>query len=478
MWVASNPILLYRKCRENFNMKLTATQETILKDLGMCGVKYTAMHTEKGQLGYTTRGRRGYDITIASDIDPEIQNVVLMHEVGHVYLGHMDAPIKIELENIKKILDSKQKSISSLMYYGGPMSFINIAMDLEVNTKVLTLSNVDALKNAGFEGCTLENQKVEFKRAWYEYYESLIDNIPEDTSDPKDQSINMDIPSTENDDDLDQWLNSLPENAANEIREALEKEGYEDGNSQDKMSGNTKPNITVDDMVDDMASDNPEGQGIAEAKEEEQEKSGKGFGQGRSNKNIEITANTSEEIKRFLKSIVSHKMTFKLDPIRHYNRGTRRSNSGLLYNSQRRKMDVSKKKLGILVDISGSMDTSKIILAASSMKDCDQFLDPSSKLVTWDTHLDAEYKLDRIPSHIHNGGGTDIAAGLKYLSKQGFTDIVIFSDFETYIDDLIEEAKLSPAKIYSIIVDRNEKYFDSQDKEYFNKYCTKNILLS
>ena len=157
-----------------------------------------------------------------------------------------------------------------------------------------------------------------------------------------------------------------------------------------------------------------------------------------------------------------------MDPMRLWNRGSRDRSSGVIYNSLKQAPQRKRKKLGILVDISGSMDISTIQNAAQSLKDCAPVLDKGSKFVTWNTDLGQEFPILDIPEQIRVGGGTDMVAGINYLVKQGFTDIVVYSDFET---SNLETVDPKGYRLYSIVV-RADNY--GSDARIFNAYLNKN----
>ena len=169
-----------------------------------------------------------------------------------------------------------------------------------------------------------------------------------------------------------------------------------------------------------------------------------------------------------MRSIIRTSYQFTQDPMRLWNRGTRDRSSGIIYNSlkQQPQRDMKKQKLGILVDISGSMDITSIQKAAQALKDCSKFLDKKSRFVTWDTDLVQEFPLTAIPDKINLGGGTDMVKGINYLADQGFTDIVVYSDFYTAG---LETVNPKNYRLYSLVVEGG----DTQSKA-FKVYAKKN----
>ena len=425
-------------------MKLTRTQKKAMKELALCKVVRRKMWRKEKQLGYTSTSanKRYYDINIANDTgSKEVEDIVLLHEIGHCYFGHNDLDIKEELLLVKSMCDAAKLPFSATLLYGGPMRFLNIAMDLEINSKLLTIGNIKAMKKFGFEICTPEGFQIETGESYRSYYMPLLEkarammnNSPsgsgngedkEDAGkgDEKDNNTGK-IPGTRNDtgDDLS---NDSPLTGIEEIDDALLKEGYIGGDIKAKGKTDKSDVTTVKEKEEEI-----------EKAERDKEDAAKSKGAGNSSATsgtIDARAeNTPKEIEKFLRSIIGNSYEFSMDPMRIWNRGSRDRSSGVIYNSLKQTPQRNKKKLGILVDISGSMDISTIKNAAQSLKDCAKVLDKGSKFVTWNTSLGQEFPITNIPDQINVGGGTDMVAGINYLVEQGFTDIVVYSDFETY----------------------------------------------
>ena len=135
-----------------------------MKELALCKVVRRKMWRTEKQLGYTntSANRRYYDINIANDTGSrEVEDIVLLHEIGHCYFGHNDLDIREELLLVKSMCDGAGLPFSATLLYGGPMRFLNIAMDLEINSKLLTVGNIKAMKKFGFELCTPEGFQIE-----------------------------------------------------------------------------------------------------------------------------------------------------------------------------------------------------------------------------------------------------------------------------------------------------------------------------
>ena len=474
-------------------MQLTKTQKKAMKELALCKVVRRKMWRTEKQLGYTntSANKRYYDINIANDTGSrEVEDIVLLHEIGHCYFGHNDLDIKEELLLVKSMCDGEGMPFSSTLMYGGPMRFLNIAMDLEINSKLLTVGNIKAIKKFGFELCTPEGFGIEVGESYRSYYLPLLKKVkmmavsPLGSGDKKDKNkndgsgdeeenkgkgkgkgkegdIGTKIPGTRNDtgDDLS---SDSPLTGIEEIDDALLKEGYIGGDIKSKDKSNKSDVSTVKEKEEEIERAEGGGSGTVHG--------GKGIGKsGSTSSTITIEAeNTPKEIEKFLRSIIGNSYDFLMDPMRLWNRGSRDRSSGVIYNSLKQAPQRKRKKLGILVDISGSMDISTIQNAAQSLKDCAPVLDKGSKFVTWNTDLGQEFPILDIPEQIRVGGGTDMVAGINYLVKQGFTDIVVYSDFET---SNLETVNPKGYRLYSIVV-RADSY--GSDARIFNAYLEKN----
>ena len=478
-------------------MKLTRTQKKAMKELALCKVVRRKMWRTEKQLGYTntSANKRYYDINIANDTGSrEVEDIVLLHEIGHCYFGHNDLDIREELLLVKSMCDGAGLPFSATLLYGGPMRFLNIAMDLEINSKLLTVGNIKAMKKFGFELCTPEGFQIDTGESYRSYYMPLLekarafmDKMPSGSGEGEGEEGDGDgdeekdkgksgggkskgkgngkgndagdkIPGIKNDtgDDLS---SDSPLTGIEEIDDALLKEGYIGGDIKAKDKSNKSDTSTVKEKEKE----------IEEAEESNSSKN-RDIGNSKAfTSTITIEAeNTPKEIEKFLRSIIGNAYDFLMDPMRLWNRGSRDRSSGVIYNSLKQAPQRKRKKLGILVDISGSMDISTIQNAAQSLKDCAPVLDKGSKFVTWNTDLGQEFPILDIPEQIRVGGGTDMVAGINYLVKQGFTDIVVYSDFET---SNLETVDPKGYRLYSIVVGADGY---GSDARIFNAYLNKN----
>lgn len=503
-------------------VKYTDYQKKVLRELGLCKVNRRKMYADMGQLGYCSKGGIKYDVNIASDAPEDVTDVVLLHELGHIFYGHVDlVDQKKEFQDIEQLCKDLGRDFKALMYvYNGPHDFLNICMDLQINSTILTHGNIEIMKNFGFGLCTPESFNIDLQDAYNgrekgsfrSYYKPLIEIVPpEDEQNAQDQLDQLneiiknlkdaignqkggngkpgvgpgagmqDLPSTGNlafDDDLSE-----------ELQDALQDEDYVGGdtkkNRNDKVEdGPGGKHGTVNDYVDanETKNDNAEN-----GKSDDVKPRVPIHGLGTGDTEIEVaTVAPDAAIMEFLEAITEVKRQYKHDVLKHYNRGSRVNPDGILYTSTKARRNNEKKKLGILIDVSGSMNSDSLLSAINSIDQAN--IDDQSIVAAWDTELKAEFLVTDIPDTLQAMGGTDMAAGLKYLVGKDMKHIIIYSDFGTNMTTLIEEAEAAKQQgctLYSIIAAskgqeqamKNACEGNVEGLTYFHKYCKKNLVV-
>ena len=265
----------------------------------------------------------------------------------------------------------------------------------------------------------------------YDDLDSFLDDIP-------------DAEFPEGMDDLNSDVSPMDEGLDEEIAKALRDENYE--NPCDNTPETEK---TVGDSV---ASDDVD----KEVDDPKNSYSNNGF----SKRTLEIKPNTDKEITKFLSQIIDTSLDTKINHVKHWNRGTRRDPSGLLYTSISMTINNQKPKVGILIDVSGSMDTSSILRACNSLNAVSRFMAPDSLIVTWSTHKEKEFDFKHVPQYVEAGGGTNLLSGTRYLVEEKKCDIVvIYSDFCVNDYEIVEMTRLTKkkgTKVYSIDVTKSK----------------------
>jgi hypothetical protein len=441
-----------RDCAEfSEKMYYTEFQKEILNEKKISKIVYRKMWEKNRDLGYSNKGTNTeYFVNIASDCpNKDIQEIVLIHELAHNYFGHHDINFDKELKDVKDLFKLYNKSYSLIHTYGGPLTFLNVCMDLEVNSKALTIANIRKMRDEGIFPYTPGFYGVEVLDDFRDYYIPLIEKLSPEDSHAKDLKVDSKNDSF-NLNDLPSFISS--EDA--EIQKELEKENYCPGEERAKRRDIERIADIGEVLVDDSEkSDNSPNQESSNS----------------ANRTIEIVENTDKNICKFLSSIIGIDFQYSQDSIKHYIRGTRKNDQNILYKAQRRKLREFKKKLSILIDCSGSMKTSSLLKALGSLKEGIKYVSPHSRIITWDYALQEEFSIDSIPSTIRVGGGTDIASGLKYLIDDRATDIVIYSDMETDTRAMIDLIKRYKANVYTIIVKPSKDNKDLEEYMSLNK---------
>ena len=454
---------------------LIPIQKNLLNRQAMCEIEFRDdLWSEKRAAGWTISGDNHYDVVIANDLpNSEITDIVLIHELAHVEEKHNDIDFKKEFVYVRylfKTLDVDYKLISK---FGGPMKFLNIALDLRINSKYLTPKNINLLKEHDINICTLENDKVKFSSEYRGYYSQLIEKLKNDEVDGKwdnsdddenDQSdVTQDIDFNYSDFSNMDFENSdetdLTKEELDEIRKYLNDES-KDANDKDDQENSTSSSNNKKSVKDYIKS-----------------KSNKKSKPGKSDYVDEaITINNTDpvnEIANFIRNIVVTKPTYERDIIKLYNRQCRDFGNGLLYPSRsRRPKRKQKKKLAIILDTSGSMNVDSIIKALSSLNSVKEIINAETTIFQTNTRVQKIVKASELtPStKFMISGGTDMVEGVKKAYEAGFNSIIVYSDFET--DYLETVFKKYPGKYYAINVNISEESANYYSKGYFEK-CEK-----
>lgn len=395
----------------------TPFQERILNYKNLGKISYCDMWLTKKQLGYSSKGdEKYYEVTVAEDISsPEIRSLILLHEVGHIFFRHLDIDISSELEAVYNLFKEKEVPFSKVFYYGGPLRFINLAMDLEVNSKAFTFQNLkhlnSFLKTFSFHLHTTDSLSLEVLDSFRDYYVPLILRL----KDTEDKENIKDFPEW---DDIRNQENFNFEKLSFELQDSLKKENYnfEKDSFRRELNSREYSEIT-----------------------------------NRPLEHLEVLKESSTVLKSFiLNNISKGDLKRKDDFMKLYNWGVRK-NKSILYRSSKRKKSYSPKKICFILDVSNSMELDCIASSLISLKEIVEFLSPNSQLITWNTYKVLERGLKEFNlTEIEIGGGTDIAGAIEYLEDKGFSDCFIYSDFETAYSDLIKVLKSTPVNIFGI----------------------------
>ena len=146
-------------------------------------------------------------------------------------------------------------------------------------------------------------------------------------------------------------------------------------------------------------------------------------------------------------------------------RNTRKEKRDLLYNTNRRKLNsnvivpktlteerLRAPKLYLLMDVSGSVQGDLVNDFISTFKEVSSFYS-STRFITWNTCLVADWKITDPDPHKY-GGGTRLAGGIKYIRnkyKPGSHDILfVISDFYDNMSEWKKELQQCCCKSYAV----------------------------
>lgn len=524
-------------------MYITSEQRKLISDTYGIRVKYSPIWKKMNQIGFCYKDHDGYHVRVDKELSKEARKIVLIHELGHIELDHLKINEYKEKVTVDEIITKvgAPKDLINRKLNGGFHDFMNICLDLEVNSKFLTFENYEIMRNEtkiinGEETklgvLNIEDWDMEYQSDFRGYYEPVILRLMNEEDCAMSKAM----------DTLKDWAKSMQESADRgqgegqmmsdselQMPGSSSGSGNGSGQSDQQSSSDSKPGDGKDKDSNGDESDGNSGSGgqdnstsggsgarrdkggyapkdtgsndgsgsgnkgdrqspgsdndgddsegstgssggdksdstestVGQEFKENIDNQNKaphsGYGTAYSNNSFELTNKNSIKMKEFLTGLISRQNTRLPDSMKLYNRGIRRNPQGLLYTSTRTKRNTDQMKLGILIDVSGSMDIDEISAAINSLGELKLSLHPQSKVVLWSTDLNQEWLItDKFPAHPNKGGGTDMLSGIRYLLKDGFTDIVVYSDWETsYMDSIIEEAKANC--IYGIFVGANMK---------------------
>lgn len=171
-------------------MYLTQSQRNLIESKSLVHVSFSPIKEKEGTLGYSFKDKFYYRIRLDESIkdNEAISMSILIHELGHVELGHMDESLMDAIKYVFKIAEELGISKEIIRLWNrGPMGVINICMDLEVNDKFLTRQNIRDLTNSGFTPVTLEVLNLEPQDSWKDYIKPYLSMMKDNYDDLKNQ---------------------------------------------------------------------------------------------------------------------------------------------------------------------------------------------------------------------------------------------------------------------------------------------------
>lgn len=399
--------------------------------------------------------------------DSKIRESVIYHEYGHAFFAHHLLAYK-GLKTLEGIINKPDYVERMAKISGRPKIYIkallsnqqfifnllNIAADCEINSKILTLEDVEAIDKA-FEADSIHPSKYAFLegKTYLEYVEMVA------------EYLNLFLPPKQPEDQHGQGNG-----------EGQQGEGGEGGSGEGELKGmpgsGTGSNFITPDMIEKMVDEgliDEDGNLTDKGKEQMKELKSSGGeskeGQGESSGNNDedgnedggagkpdprfqdngrgsaggavLTRNTQNILKSMddLFRDLRNKEVTKMTTTRNLFKNQLRGRSGNMYVPAL-KMNPAKVKveqMTFLVDVSGSMDERSIFGIINDIATRVKKIGLDRvRLITWNTGFVQDLMIrDFEPKRgmLRIGGGTDLARGLKHIREldEG-VPVVVISD--------------------------------------------------
>lgn len=385
-------------------MKYTEKQKSLFRTIRPTKVFVDTFKSE-AELAYARKGDEVYEVHIndKSEVakNNDARRIAIVHEFGHIALGHCDYTIR-ELEEIVK--SHAPKEYKSVLGEFTAMELCNYAMDFEVNAKYVSFSNYKVMRDAGFPILDYRSRGMSYHDDWIGYLDEMLNN--------QDLGCLPIIPMD---------LGEMP--AFSDSRQLGEGESLE-GEDTDDSPGDYH-SLHSENLTDS-------------------------------------DGGKVSKIIKFLKEVyMDHKRVMRIDSMKSYNRGTR-GRGKIVYTSHSKKIRNQNPRLLIVIDVSGSMVIEDVTNAIRAVRDISNEMNYETEIVHWDTRLVKRYSINEIPEEKADfGGGTDIYKALEYAREGGFDKVVFYSDF--YTDGELPKLK-GGLWVGTIIVDSNKKFIEGSDK--------------
>lgn len=478
----------------------------------------TPYSIEEGVLGYCYKHsgtkQTVYQVVCRSlDNGGHLDYRIKLHEYGHIYLGHLDGSYfdldyqiyqtiknnrdemvayvneQCGIDFADKLLDAilSDQSINHMIH--------NIAMDMEVNSKILSKEDIEDMEKKISE--IMMDKQLEKVAAAEEELGEVPDKVKELLEEMrKTQAVKMIVPERYHTQDgepfppeltyaeylimiiknLDQFIKMtvsiaiggngdtsevskediekyLGENGMKALEDAVEgmSDGEGDSSSQGKGGNQGKDHDTPD-------------RGEADQERKDQTSKGKqytgkskgnsGETDGKVSESLDPIDMALEEVIQEFKSKVIRRVSTR-DMMWNWNRGINRTVIAPSYKS--RMVVDSDPTVTFLIDVSGSMDTALVARCLGTIKRRMKQIRGGLKynIISWSTHL-VEHIKDINPKkdspELRVGGGTSLGEGIKYFRENYGPQsiLIIISDLEDTLSEWAkEEEKMKNYQMYA-----------------------------
>lgn len=395
--------------------------------------------------------------------ESKIRESVIYHEYGHAFFAHHLLAYK-GLKTLEGIINKPDYVERMAKISGRPKIYIkallsnqqfifnllNIAADCEINSKILTLEDVEAIDKA-FEADSIHPSKYAFLegKTYLEYVEMVAEylNLFLPPKQPEDQQGQGQGNGDGEGESGEGELKGMPGSGTGsnfitpDMIEKMVDEGLidEDGNLTDKGKEQMKE-------LKSSGGESKEGQGESSGSEGESGEQEGGAGKpdprfqdnGRGNSGGAVLTRNTQNILKSMDDLfrdLRNKEVTKMTTTRNLFKNQLRGRSGNMYVPAL-KMNPAKVKveqMTFLVDVSGSMDERSIFGIINDIATRVKKIGLDRvRLITWNTGFVQDLMIrDFEPKRgmLRIGGGTDLARGLKHIREldEG-VPIVVISD--------------------------------------------------
>lgn len=414
-----------------------------------------------------------YRIDINLGLSKDSIELVKLHEYGHIYLKHMDMSMKPFIDLINNYLENHYPG--KYLSFRGFHEFMNWCEDYQIHLQILTKDQVEFLEAEihNLTGGSIVNPYrinlncnqslksiVESALLYYDI-ESMIQPV-EDSRIAKIDTIDaLDYPydTAEYDEEsdismsskeaIDSLLKKLGEGEG-EDEEKLEE--YKSKYANDKYGDETDPSQEQSESDSEPEDELPDWK--SEIYDETQLEDLKSY-IGSSDSEFEVVDKPiqNKKLEDILNEIfaVEKVISYQVDSLKLQNRRSRMD--GLIHTTVSRKVKKSKEaSLGVIIDVSGSMDKEFVTDLILQVKKCKHLFSRKSRVILIDDRIRADFPVrEDIPSYVGDGG-TNLLPAFEAMENYRFSRILVVSDLMTAnYDEMIELMESSAAEYYGYV---------------------------
>lgn len=373
-------------------------------------------------------------------VTPKIQ-CLFMHEFGHILFGHnkfSEQAIMLAEELIETKVTKYTKSIPNIfrrLRASTVQYFVNIAMDMEVNSKLFSIEEQELVGYEVSKAFKTKGRPMLAKDFGYPEKMNYIFYLQKMLEDPY---FMQKIAEHERDPKLFEKM------AEQQIKEILDGkiDSFPQGSFVPSISSTPEILRIFTRVLNNLYHNKkmPDGSHITE-NHNDNNNPGKSFSLNETNpESLEIKGKKFNSLEKAFSFLIPQiRKTTHSDMVYYMNR-RKHGNSGIMISKRIENIIPVKPTVYILMDCSGSMDKKILDDVASTLRGIQ--LNADSKIIFWDSKLVKEIPYSKIKTlkEIPSGGGTHLASGLNYINsiKKIEDSVVVISDFYDNLKEIRE----------------------------------------